>query len=203
MILASSSPRRAEILRALGIRFRVVPSRVDETLRRGESPRRYVRRLALEKARAVAERHPKEWVVGSDTTVVVEGKVLGKPRDAAEAKRMLRKLSGRGHYVFSGVALVHRAERSSRASVASTRVFFRPLEKRDIEAYVRSREPFGKAGAYAIQGKGALLVERIEGSYTNVVGFPVEKFVDLWQIFNGPGLPGSSSSSSSTPGRRR
>ncbi|HXV59820.1 MAG TPA: nucleoside triphosphate pyrophosphatase [Vicinamibacteria bacterium] len=188
MILASSSPRRAEILRDIGLRFRVVVPDVDERRLAGESPRRYVRRLALDKARQVAERYPREWVVAADTTVVVGDTVFGKPRDPRQARRMLRDLSGRSHVVLSGVAVARLSARIRRAAVSRTRVFFRKLTRVEIDRYVRTGEPNDKAGAYGIQRKGALLVQRIEGSYTNVVGFPLETFLSLWQSVHGPRL---------------
>lgn len=181
LILASSSPRRAAYLRQLGFSFRRVPPEVDERRYRAERPRNYVRRLALEKTRTVAERFPSRWVVGADTTVVVDGVFLGKPADDDDARRMLRRLSGRSHRVVSGIALVCEDAKFCHAAVATTRVFFRTLSRADIGWYVATGEPMDKAGAYAIQAKGGLLVERIEGSFSNVVGFPVEKFFELWK----------------------
>jgi nucleoside triphosphate pyrophosphatase len=186
LILASSSPRRASYLRDLGFSFRRLSPEVDETRHRGEPERSYVRRLALEKTGTVAERFPRHWVVGADTTVVVDGIFLGKPLDAANARRMLRRLSGRGHRVVSGIALACEDEGYYRSAVSSTRVFFRPLSPNDISWYVGTGEPMDKAGAYGIQGKGGLLVERIEGSFSNVVGFPVEKFFELWKAAGRP-----------------
>jgi septum formation protein len=178
-ILASSSPRRAAYLKELDIEFRKIAPDVDETFRRGESPRAYVRRLALEKASAVAERHPRSWVIGADTTVVLDNQVVGKPRDPADAQRMLRRLAGRSHRVLSGIALVHVESAVARAAVSSTRVFIRSLTDDEIRRYVATGEPLDKAGAYGAQGKGGLLVSRVEGSFSNVVGFPLEKFFDL------------------------
>jgi len=186
VILASSSPRRASLLKALGIPFRRTAPDVDEARRPGEPVRRYVRRLAIEKALAVAERRPHDWVIAGDTTVVLDDSLLGKPRDAREARRMLRQLSGRTHRVLSGIALV-RGDRDSIASaVSSTRVTFRSLSEDEIRWYVRTGEPLDKAGAYGVQEKGGMLVLRIDGSYSNVVGFPLEKFYELWRA---AGLP--------------
>jgi len=179
LVLASSSPRRQAYLKDLGIPFRRVSPEVDETRRRAESPRAYVRRIAVEKASAVSEHYPTSWVVSADTTVVVDKTVLGKPRNAAEARKMLRKLSGRSHRVLSGMALVHRAQSVAHSAVSSTRVFIRRLNEDEIRWYVGTGEPLDKAGAYAAQGKGGLLVTRIEGSFSNVVGFPLEKFYEL------------------------
>ncbi|MGH9319936.1 MAG: Maf family protein [Vicinamibacteria bacterium] len=179
LILASSSPRRAAFLRELGFSFRRVAPEVDETRLRGESPMKYVSRLAATKANAVAERYPGRWVVGADTAVVVNGKLLGKPSDRRDAARMLKLLSGRSHRVFSGIGLAR--DRVLHVATSSTRVVFRPLTADVIQWYVRTGEPMDKAGAYGIQGKGGLLVARIEGSFSNVAGFPLERFFELWK----------------------
>ena len=183
LILASSSPRRSSYLRELGIRFLEIPSGVDERRLRNETPYRYVKRLAIAKTLAVSKRHPEVPVVGADTIVVVDGQILGKPRDARDARRMLRKLSGRSHRVLSGMAMVGEATYSGErvgSGVSSTRVSFRRLTEEEIRGYVETGDPLDKAGAYGIQGKGGLLVTRIEGSFSNVVGFPLEVFYRLW-----------------------
>lgn len=172
LILASRSPRRAELLAAAGFTFEVLAVDVDETPRVGESPRDYVERLAVEKAQAVAARRPGEVVLGADTTVVVDGRILEKPRDAADAAAMLRALSGRAHEVLTGVAVV--APGRTRTGVESTLVWFDPLSDEEIARYVASGEPLDKAGAYGIQGLASRFIPRIEGSYTNVVGLPVQ-----------------------------
>ncbi len=179
LVLASSSPRRAAYLKELGYPFRKVVPRIDESVLPGESPRRYVRRLAVAKAESVARRNADRWIVAADTAVVVDGEMLGKPAHAAEAKRMLRRLAGRAHHVLSALALVRRRDDFSEARVASTKVAFRPMTEQEIRWYVASGECLDKAGAYAIQGKGGLFVERIDGSFSNVVGFPVETFYEL------------------------
>jgi septum formation protein len=179
LILASSSPRRVNYLRQLGFRFRKDHPEVDERARPEESPHDYVRRLALEKARQVAARRPRSWVVAADTVVVVDGSILGKPRDDRQARSMLRKLSGRWHHVVSGMALVCRETDSELTRVSSTRVRFRKMTDKEIRWYIATGETSDKAGAYAIQGKGALFVERIVGSPSNVAGFPVEDFYRL------------------------
>jgi septum formation protein len=171
LVLASRSPRRSEILKQAGISFEVRPAAVDETPLTGETPRRHVERLAREKAFAV-EARPGEIVLGADTIVVVEGRILGKPADAAEAARMLESLSGRMHEVMTGVCL--RQGDWSEAGCEVTRVWFAPLTVEEIAAYVSSGEPMDKAGAYAIQGLASKFIPRIEGSYSNVVGLPVE-----------------------------
>ena len=173
LVLASRSPRRAELLTRAGYRFEVVPADVDERRRDGEAPAELVRRLARKKAAAVAARHPGAVVLGADTVVVVDDDfVLGKPRGDVDAARMLRRLSGRAHEVLTGVEL--RAPHGHRAGVQSTRVFFRTLSPEEIAWYVTSGEPADKAGGYAIQGRASRFVTRIEGSYANVVGLPVE-----------------------------
>lgn len=159
---------------------------MDESLLEDESSRRYVRRLAIEKTLAVARKHRSDWVVGADTTVVLDGTILAKPGDEAEAARMLRKLSGRAHRVLTGIALARADRDHLRSEVASTRVVFRELTAAEVRWYLGTGEPFDKAGGYGIQGKGGLFVERIEGSFSNVVGFPVETFYALWRA---AGLP--------------
>jgi septum formation protein len=170
-VLASASPRRQELLAAAGYLFTVRTADVDETPVGGETAEAYVARLAEAKARAVLARHPDALVLGADTTVVVDGDILAKPADAADAARMLSRLQGRAHEVLTGVALV--SARWSRVAVAATSVWFAPMTAGDIDAYVASGEPMDKAGAYAIQGRAARYVTRIEGSYSNVVGLPV------------------------------
>ena len=171
MILASRSPRRAELLAAAGIAFEVLAIDVDETPMAGEDPQAYVVRLAIDKASRVATVRPGEVVLGADTTVVVDGRILGKPVDAAEATEMLRLLRGRVHEVLTGVAVVEPS--GVRSAVETTRVWFDAMTDEDISRYVASGEPVDRAGAYAIQGLASRFIPRIEGSYTNVVGLPV------------------------------
>ena len=170
-VLASASPRRAELLAAAGFAFEVAHADIDEAPLAGESADRYVLRLAEGKARAVASRHPSRPVLGADTTVVVDGDILGKPGDAAEAAAMLRRLQGRAHEVLTGVAFV--APAGARVELETTRVWFAPMTEAEIAAYVDTGEPLDKAGAYGIQGWAARYVTRVEGSYSNVVGLPV------------------------------
>jgi septum formation protein len=177
--LASSSPRRTSFLRQLGIPFRQATPEVDERPFDGEAPRTYVRRVALAKAREIARRRPQAWVLAADTAVVVDRTILGKPRDDRDARRMLRKLSGRSHVVLSGIALVCQAARQELFRISSTRVRMRKMTPSEIKWYVGTGEPADKAGAYAIQGQGGFFVERIVGSPSNVAGFPVEAFYDL------------------------
>jgi septum formation protein len=172
LILASRSPRRQEILAAAGIPFEVRPVEVEEKIRPGEEAAEYVRRLARSKAEA-APAGPGEVVLGADTVVVIDGDVLEKPADHAEAARMLRRLSGRDHRVLTGICL--RGPGGVVEDSETTRVRFVPLTDAEIEQYVASGEPMDKAGAYAIQGLAAKFVERIEGCYFNVMGLPVAR----------------------------
>ncbi|MGE0462945.1 MAG: nucleoside triphosphate pyrophosphatase [Vicinamibacterales bacterium] len=171
LLLASASPRRAQLLTAAGIRFEARPAEVDEAPRPGEVPADYVRRVAREKAEAVARLNPGRLVLGADTTVVVDGTILAKAGDPDEARAMLARLAGRAHQVLTGVALV--GPGISAVDVAATTVEFAPMTSEDIDQYVATDEWRDKAGAYAVQGRAGRFVTRLEGSYTNVVGLPV------------------------------
>jgi septum formation protein len=175
LVLASASPRRRELLASLGIDFTVVPSRAPETLLADESPRQHVMRLSREKALEVAGREdvPGRWFIGSDTVVVRDSEILGKPADAEQAAAMLRSLSGRSHRVLSGYAIYDRRNDRLEVNAAETRVRFKELTEWEIAGYIATGEPFGKAGSYAIQGIGAFMIPAIEGSYSNVVGLPL------------------------------
>jgi septum formation protein len=175
LILASGSPRRADLLRAAGIEFTVRIADVDETILPGESPRDYVLRLSRAKALAVAGEG--ELVLGADTTVVIEDEIAGKPVDIEDARRMLRALSGRWHEVLTGVTLLRGHKILS--DVAITRVKFSEMSEPEIDWYVSTGEPMDKAGAYGIQGYASRFVERIEGSYSNVVGLPVQMVYEM------------------------
>ncbi|MFN7976005.1 MAG: Maf family protein [Acidobacteriota bacterium] len=196
LVLASASPRRRELLGALGIPFVADSADVDETRRRGEPPATYVRRLAIEKARRVLPRHPGATVIGADTTVVLRGRILGKPRDSADARRMLGALQGASHQVFTGVAIESAA--LSRAFVCRSTVRFRGLTRDEIRAYVATGEPLDKAGAYAIQGIGASIVRSVQGSVTNVIGLPLAELAEALAVF---GLPSGSVASGSATRR--
>jgi septum formation protein len=172
LILASRSPRRSELLRAAGIEFVVRGADVDESVCEGESPFDYVLRLAEVKARAV-ELHPGEIVLGADTTVAIGGEILAKPADEEDARRMLERLSGRRHEVHTGICM-RSLHGGVTTEVCTTGVWFNPLSSAEIEAYVRSGEPADKAGAYAIQGLASKFIPKIDGSYSNVVGLPVD-----------------------------
>jgi septum formation protein len=176
-VLASSSPRRQELLKLLLADFEVLPSDVDESIRVAERPESTVVRLAREKALAVQERRPSSFIVSADTVVVWEEEILGKPASHEEAASMLRKLSGKTHQVLTGVCLLHLD--ALLVECSTTDVTFRHLSDLEIESYLQSAEPFDKAGAYAIQGLGARFVERIDGCYFNVVGLPVSRLYQM------------------------
>lgn len=184
LILASRSPRRQLLLKQIGYTFAVRPSRAEERLDPRRSPAWNARNLALGKAREVARGVRHGIVVGADTIVVLGRKVLGKPRDRKEARSMLRRLSGRSHVVYTGFALVEAGSGRSYTEVVKTRVWFRRLEPAEIAAYVASGAPLDKAGAYGIQDDfGAVFVERIQGCFYNVVGFPLVRFHQAMQTF--------------------
>jgi septum formation protein len=177
LLLASASPRRRELLSAAGLEADVEAVDVDEAPVDGETPAAYVERVAGLKAAASALRHPDRAVLAADTTVTIDGELLGKPVDAAEAARMLRRLSGRTHEVLTAVVIAWRGSRAFH--LERTAVTMRTLSQDDIAWYVDSGEPRDKAGAYAIQGLASRFITRIEGSYTNVVGLPIPAVVDL------------------------
>lgn len=184
LVLASRSPRRQEILERAGFQFVIRPADVDESPLADEDPIEHVRRLAREKAMAV-DCGEGETVLGADTVVVAGGEILGKPRDAGDAARMLRTLSGRDHQVLTGICL--RTARRQVVDLEATRVWFRPLGEDEVEAYISSGEPMDKAGAYAIQGLASKFIPRIEGCYFNVVGLPVAKVAAHLEQLWGPG----------------
>jgi septum formation protein len=186
IVLASASPRRVELLASAGIEVDAVPSRVPEDAQAGETATDRVRRLAETKARSVAAATAGRFFIGADTVVVHGGEVMGKPRDSADAERMLRTLSGGGHAVITGYAISDAARGQIRVGDATTLVYFKALSPAEITGYVAEERPYDKAGAYAIQGRAAYMVRRIEGSYTNVVGLPlcetVEALVEMGAI---------------------
>jgi septum formation protein len=179
IILASNSPRRRELLRQVGLTFTTDPADVDESILPGEDAEAYAVRVALDKARVVAGRVEKGIVIAADTIVVLGDLVLGKPADARDAERMLDMLSGRMHRVISGLAIVDAATEKTLTKAAITSVWFRDLTPGEIRSYVATGEPLDKAGAYGIQEKGALLVQKIEGCYFNVVGLPLSLLGDM------------------------
>ena len=185
LILASASPRRRELLQRLGVNFECAPADIDETPRTGELPRDYVQRMALEKAQAVVEQYafPAFAVLAADTTVMVDDEVLGKPRDRMDGLAILARLSGRTHTVLTAVCLS--VEQGYCSELIETEVDFVSLNRETCEAYLATKEPWDKAGAYAIQGLGGAFVRSIRGSYSNVVGLPL---CETWQLLSGNGI---------------
>lgn len=179
VILASQSPRRRELLALVGIDHEVMPADINEDVRAGESAVAYTERLAREKAAVIAAKHPDAYVIAADTTVVVDGDILGKPVDATEAKAMIRRLSGRAHTVCTGIAVAHGSRTAS--AVEQVGVTFRALTDEEIAAYVATGEPMDKAGAYGIQGWGATIVERVDGDYFSVMGLGLRRLVALFE----------------------
>ncbi|WP_110927091.1 Maf family protein [Bacillus massiliglaciei] len=173
LILASSSPRRKELIRLLQIPFEAVPADVSEDFEPGTPAEQVVQELALRKAKAVALSHESNYVIGSDTVVVLDGEILGKPADRGDAKRMLLSLSGRDHYVCTGAAIVQGSR--EKVFAEKTKVTFWELSEAEIDRYLDSGEPFDKAGSYGIQGYGSLLVKKLDGDYYTVVGLPVAR----------------------------
>lgn len=183
IVLASASPRRVELLRNLGLSFRILPSEVDENFEAGQPPEQVVIDLARRKAAAVKDilkaegKGSQAYIIAADTIVVLDQEILGKPTDEADARQMLSRLSGRAHQVYTGVCLLWPEGEEAQAEVSD--VVFRPLAEAEINCYVATGEPMDKAGAYAVQGIGAFLVERIEGAVTNIVGLPVVKTMHM------------------------
>jgi septum formation protein len=175
IILASASPRRDHLLREMGLRFAVIQPVGVEELQGGATPDVVAMQNAQRKARAVAGRHPNSLVIGADTIVVLHGKIFGKPRDREDAARMLGQLAGQAHEVVTGVCVLHRALDTELTFAETTRVWMRPLTHQQIVEYLDKINPLDKAGAYAIQEHGEGIIERIEGSYHNVMGLPTER----------------------------
>jgi septum formation protein len=181
LILASGSPRRAEILNSVGWEFEKHVADIDETEKTGEDPAVYVQRLAREKASAVALNYKNRLVLGADTTVVIDKKIIGKPSDLDEAREMLKLLAGRWHEVLTGVALVRNSK--TKVALQTTKVRFNELNDQEIEFLLKFGEPLDKAGAYAVQAQAALFIEKIEGDYWNVVGLPINLVYRLVRDF--------------------
>jgi septum formation protein len=173
IILASESTRRVDILRMLGISFSIIPPDIDETKLKEETSREYVLRISYEKARKVGTHFPDKWVIGADTVVVCKGKVMGKPRNEKDAHAMLRMLGGIWHKVLTGYCVLNMGKGIVYRDAVETKVFVRDLSDEEIIRYIKTSEPLGKAGSYAVQGKGGYMVKEIKGSYTNVVGLPI------------------------------
>ena len=182
ILLASASPRRAEILRTVNWPFEILPMDVDETRKGDEDAATYVQRLAWAKAEAAARRSKGSTIVAADTVVVINEQILGKPRDRDDARSMLRQLSGQWHQVLTGVALIDNATSESKVAYEITQVKFAVMSLDEIDWYVSTGEPMDKAGAYAIQGLGARFIEEIKGDYFNVVGLPVRLLYELFEV---------------------
>ncbi len=175
LILASASPRRRELLQQTSLRFRVIPSLTEETRLREETPETYVARIAAEKACTVAERHPGFWILAADTIVVLEGQIFGKPANLDNARQMLTALSGQLHQVMTAFVILDPAGKTTTAEVITSQVTFKELSESEVTAYLATGEPFDKAGAYAIQGKGRDLIAQVSGSHTNIIGLPMDE----------------------------
>ena len=186
IVLASSSPRRKELLETVGIKFEVINPSAEETVIRDETPEEFALRVSIEKASSVSRRLKEDRVVvGADTIVVMDGEILGKPSDEAEAALMLNKISGREHRVLTAFSILRPQDEVLHSEIVATRVRVKPLAAHEIEGYIKTGEPMDKAGAYGIQGVGSFMVREIEGSYTNVVGLPL---VELLQAFRNLGI---------------
>lgn len=178
-ILASKSPRRIELLRQLGFEFDVIPSEISEDLIEGEPPHEHVIRLAEAKALEIGHRYPDRWIIAADTIVLINGSILGKPKDRDEALDMLSRLSGQEHLVLTGISAHHVRKGKGKRQAVQTAVRMKSLQPAEMRWYVNTGEPFDKAGGYAIQGIGAFMIESIKGSYTNVVGLPLHELIRM------------------------
>ena len=177
--MASTSPRRRELLALLGIAFDVIAPTCEEILSLDLSPSDQAKQFAQDKAQSVADNHPQHVVVGSDTVIEIDGKLLGKPNDLEEAESMLRQLQGQCHQVHTGLSLIHRATELSISLVETARVWIKPFGEEELREYLNTKESLGKAGAYSIQGEGAKLIEKIEGDYPTIVGLPLWRTAKL------------------------
>ena len=195
VVLASSSPRRREILEKTGLKFMVDAAEINEDHGRRMKPAELAKTISLEKAKVVAARHPCSIIIAADTFGVLGGRMLGKPRDENAARDMLGRMSGRRHRVVTGFTILDTETGKAVSKAVETKVYFRKLDSEEIEAYVKTGEPLDKAGAYAIQGMGALLVEKIEGDYYNVIGLPLSSLARELKRF-GVKLPGGLSTAS-------
>ncbi len=181
VILASESTRRVDLLRTLGIPFSIVPPSINEERKKGESPKEYVVRISLEKALNIANYFPDKWVIGADTVVVYKGRIIGKPESEEDAFKTLKMLKGKWHKVITGFSIVCVERSVYYKNFVETKVFLKNLTDDEILRYIKTCEPFGKAGSYAIQGKGGYMVKEIKGSYANVVGLPLCELTEALQ----------------------
>jgi len=183
IILASASPRRKELLEKIGLRFEVEPSNYEEDMHSGLEPHEFAQKISLEKAKVVASKHKNSIVIAADTFVVFGGKILGKPHTEKEAREMLKAISGKSHSVITGFSIIDTGENKTLSKSVETKIYIRKLTLAKIDAYVKSKEPLDKAGAYAIQGLGAVFVEKIEGDYFNVIGLPLSALTEALKEF--------------------
>jgi septum formation protein len=183
IILASGSPRRKELLEKIGLKFEVAAGDIEEDLNNGLPPRKLAEKLSLDKAGAAALKYSDAVIIAADTLGVFEGKIIGKPHTPSVARKMLSMLSGKMHLVITGYTILDTGTRKSITKSVTTKVYFRRLTEAEIEAYVKTGEPLDKAGAYAIQGLGALIVEKIEGDYYNVIGLPLSSLMESLKEF--------------------
>ncbi len=183
IILASASPRRKQLLKKIGLKFRVEPSNYEENISCELEPHELAKSLSLEKARLVAKNYKNALLIAADTFIVFEGKILGKPRTNTEAKEMLETINGKPHSVINGFTIVDTGNNKALSRSVETKVHLRKLSSNEIDAYVRSKEPLDKAGAYAIQGLGSVIVEKIEGDYFNVIGLPLSALTESLKEF--------------------
>lgn len=184
IILASSSPRRKALLEQLGLKFTVDAGVQEAAAITGQEPDEIVKEIALKKAQSVADKYPDAVIIAADTIGVIGGRIIGKPHSAREAKEILSLLSGKAHTVITGFTVLDTATGKTVSQSVETSVYFKPVDKAEIEAYVQTGEPLDKAGAYAIQGKGAVLVDKIEGDYFNVVGLPLVALTEVLKEFS-------------------
>ena len=184
LILASASPRRRDLLTQAGLTFDVIPANIDESRHPNEPPAAYVQRLALEKAKAIAALHPSSYVLGADTTVVLDNEILNKPTDLADAARMLRSLANRSHQVHTGIAVA--TSTTSRSHVETTTVFVSAIPEAELAYYLTTNDSLDKAGAYGIQGYAARWITRIEGDFFNVMGLPIAATIRLLRKTQNP-----------------
>jgi septum formation protein len=183
IILASASPRREELLKRIGLKFKVDPSNYEENISSELEPHELAKSLSREKAKLVAKKHMNALVIAADTFIVFEGKILGKPRTETEAKEMLGTISGRQHSVITGFTIIDTENNKALSKAVETKVYIRKLGSNEIDAYVGSKEPLDKAGAYAIQGLGSVIVEKIEGDCFNVIGLPLSALTESLKEF--------------------
>ena len=183
IILASASPRRQELLEKIGLRFKVEPSNYEEDMPSGLEPHELARQISREKAKVVARKHKNAVVIAADTFIVFGDQILGKPHTTIEAREMLKTLSGQSHSVITGFSIIDTETEKTLSESVETKVYIKKMTRAEIDTYIKSKEPLDKAGAYAIQGLGAVIVEKIEGDYFNVIGLPLSALTEALKQF--------------------